>query len=422
MQDTMFGTYGDTAQAAYHIARVGSCPRRDKAAYLTADAFYPKDPDARYKTNKGNQSHVVFGDDRDWNLTSISSEKYRGVPQETSRAPIVEGFSKMSPKQIQRVYTTAIDRLGKSAVAQLTQVVIDKVIQRPGGTFALRGAFKFYDKAGDGVLSPDQFHAALDSFGVQFDEEQLIALFSLHDPKLQGLVDYFLFMQTVLADFMSCATPAKPREREHVLPVPESPMSSLSFTDARKASVERVREMFNRCDITRIGRIETRRLRFLLDQLGFRTHTDKLTWAIDSLDPEGSGSVSWEKFHGWWVGVCSMKGESSPQRGQSLTPTPQFPRKVDKYRSPTMLIPDKARFQQPPPRVSMDPRAYMPLGRLNSPLQPHRGGMPISNLEVDSRQAARDCTRALESRGNQRVRTGFRTTGHDLSCGEHLLS
>jgi len=82
MQETQFGTFGDSAQAAYRMAEGrGKGPGRESAVYCTADALYHPDPDARYKTNKGNQSHIMFGDDRDWCSTLLRSQMTeRGIP------------------------------------------------------------------------------------------------------------------------------------------------------------------------------------------------------------------------------------------------------------------------------------------------------------------------------------------------------
>lgn len=398
MREQMFGTYGDTAQAAYHVSRVGTRPTKDKPSYLTADAFYPRNPDARYKTNKGNMSHVVLGDDRDWNLTSISEEKFKGLRCPIQRGELVEGFSGMDPVARAQVYEIALRRVGPSAIALLERLVRDKVMQRTGGILEIRKGFKFLDRSGEGVLTPEEFQAALDGYGLQFEDDQLVALFSQHDKEAIGLLDYYQFMKALLSDQFNWQDPesnAEPENRPCVLAVPESPSTSMQFGQSRRAPLQRVREMFDRFDIAKTGQLDARNLRILLDQLGMGTYTDKLRAAMDALDPDGIGLVRWDAFAQWWTDICMLRGENSPQRGQSLTPTAQFRRWVPNTHMQSVLWEQgdstALGFRLPDPAVRRQLRAPVP--------KVAQSRAQIDRTLVASRQRARECSQAYGPRG-----------------------
>lgn len=71
--------------------------------------------------------------------------------------------------------------------------------------------------------------------------------------------------------------------------------------------LQRVREVFALYD-HRSGKIDSKELRLLLDQLGLIADPDKLSTALDQLDPEGCGEVSWARVLGVTSGFKGFGG------------------------------------------------------------------------------------------------------------------
>merc|ERR1711881_798875 len=93
----------------------------------------------------------------------------------------------MSPDERDKIYRRALERTGVAGVHKLEADIRLKIDQRTsGGPFALRKAFKYFDRDGSGDIDPDEFFAAMDWFGLQFTEDAVLGLFGLYDDDRGG--------------------------------------------------------------------------------------------------------------------------------------------------------------------------------------------------------------------------------------------
>merc|ERR1711934_1259200 len=74
-----------------------------------------------------------------------------------------------------------------------------KIEQRTtGGPMALRKAFKFFDTDASGDIDPDEFFAAMHAFGLEFTEDQVLALYGYYDIDRDGGLSYYEFIDKVM--------------------------------------------------------------------------------------------------------------------------------------------------------------------------------------------------------------------------------
>ena len=93
------------------------------------------------------------------------------------------------------------------------QMVRAKIEQRTsGGALVLRQSFKYFDRDGSGDIDPDEFYAAMAWMGLQFTQQQVIALFGMCDEDGGGSIDYFEFIEKVL-DGVACRPQTPPRRQ-----------------------------------------------------------------------------------------------------------------------------------------------------------------------------------------------------------------
>jgi hypothetical protein len=119
-----------------------------------------------------------------------------------TRAPLVDGFAEMSQDERDRVYRRALERCGVEGVRKLEHDIRVKIEQRTsGGPFALRKAFKYFDRDGSGDIDPDEFFAAMDWFGLQFTEDGVLGLFGLYDEDRGGSLGYYEFVENLIDGF-----------------------------------------------------------------------------------------------------------------------------------------------------------------------------------------------------------------------------
>jgi len=314
MQETMFGTYAHCTAQAYQAARSGTGPSRLKPLYPSANEYYHLNADARYKTNKGNKSHLTLGDERDWRMTSNNMEMIKPASEPQPRhEPLIDNFESMSVEEKDVVYTTALRRAGATGVRELEKSIRMKISQKTsGGPFALRKAFKYFDRDGSGSIDPDEFYAAMDFFGLQFTADQVLGLFGTYDDDRSGSLEYYEFVEKLLDEGMGAAK----ADMKHFLADFSPPMANsghgMSLKESKRASMSTVQKLFQQFDVNHSGQIDSRELRFFLEKLGLMASTDVVSQVMEQLDGNANGEISWEEFWAWWQRKYAESRSPSP--------------------------------------------------------------------------------------------------------------
>ena len=97
-----------------------------------------------------------------------------------------------------QAYVHALTKIGVAGVKRLELSIRMKIDQRTsGGPMALRKAFKYFDSDASGDIDPDEFYAAMHAFGLEFTEDQVMALFGYYDIDRDGGLSYYEFIDKV---------------------------------------------------------------------------------------------------------------------------------------------------------------------------------------------------------------------------------
>merc|ERR1711998_266366 len=300
-------TFGKAAQASYiealNLKHSPPQPLKREETF-TANDYYVGAPNPRKKTNSKNRSNLNLGDPRAQTFDTINMTAYRMRDLPMTRAPLVDGFAEMSVAERDKVYRRALERCGVEGVRKLEHDIRVKIEQRTsGGPFALRKAFKYFDRDGSGDIDPDEFFAAMDWFGLQFTEDGVLGLFGLYDEDRGGSLDYYEFVENLIDGFdkgtpsgeikskLSGALDMSSMER----PSPMSKTKNFSLVN-----IDQARRAFDYVDSNGSGRIELSELDGVLRTLGMSTDSDMVNQAMLVLDKDMSGDVSFEEFWEWW--------------------------------------------------------------------------------------------------------------------------
>jgi len=320
-------TFGKAAQASYIEAlNLKSHPpsglKREDT--YTANDYYVGAPDPRKKTNSKNRSNLNLGDPRAQTFDTINMTAYRMRDLPMTRAPLVDGFAEMSVAERDKVYRRALERCGVEGVRKLEHDIRVKIEQRTsGGPFALRKAFKYFDRDGSGDIDPDEFFAAMDWFGLQFTEDGVLGLFGLYDEDRGGSLGYYEFVENLIDGFGKSEPSGEIKSKlSMALGDTKEPMTRPKNMAA--ANIDQARRAFDYCDTNGSGRIELSELDGMLRCLGMNTDSDLVNQAMLVLDKDGSGDVSFEEFWEWWQfsatknsrsrrGGIGDQGKKSPQ-------------------------------------------------------------------------------------------------------------
>jgi Ca2+-binding EF-hand superfamily protein len=297
-------TFGKAAQASYiealNLKYQPPNPLKKEDTY-TANDYYVGAPDPRKKTNSKNRSNLTLGDPRAQTFDTINMTAYRMRDLPMTRAPLVDGFAEMPSEARDKVYRRALERCGVEGVRKLEHDIRVKIEQRTsGGPFALRKAFKYFDRDGSGDIDPDEFYAAMDWFWLQFTEDGVLALFGLYDEDRGGSLGYYEFVENLIDGFGKGPAPTgglKDKMSALFAATKDPPSTAKS---PKHVNIDQARQAFDYCDANGSGRIELTELDGVLRTLGMSTDSDLVNQAMLVLDKDGSGDVSFDEFWEWW--------------------------------------------------------------------------------------------------------------------------
>jgi len=300
-------TFGKAARVSHTTASNNKMnPRKalDPRETFTANDFYARLPDPRRKTNSKNRSNLDLGDPRAQTFETMNMSCYRTRELPNPRAPLVEGFEDMSMEERDRIYRRALERTTITGVRKLESDIRMKIDQRTsGGPFALRKAFKYFDRDGSGDIDPDEFFAAMDWFGLQFTEDAVLALFGLYDDDRGGSLGYYEFVDNIISsDKNKQAQMAGTARINEMLAGTQEPSLSSTLMKTAPGAIDEglARKCFEMCDNNGSGKIELVELEGMFKQLGLSTDSDVLNTAFVALDKNFDEEICFEEFWEWW--------------------------------------------------------------------------------------------------------------------------
>lgn len=337
MNETIAGTFAQTSRDSHFLVYKGCKPAMDQPTLPSPDCFYQQTPNPRVKTNAANRSNFHLGDERDWGFETLNEAFYK-VPTKIPprHSSIVPGGRDCTKEELDKAYIVALTKIGVAGVKRLESSIRMKIEQRTsGGPMALRKAFKYFDSDASGDIDPDEFYAAMHAFGLEFTEDQVMALFGYYDVDRDGGLSYYEFIDKVLGDGFGGDSNAQP---EYVvlmaMPQPSNKEADKMRTTIPKELVveSEVRKVFDRYDTNKSGEIDIRELSQMVGSLGLRISREEINNAMLDLDLDKSGAISFEEFWQWWqrasdrtnsVGRASKPPPLADQYKQaSRTPNP----------------------------------------------------------------------------------------------------
>lgn len=329
MQETIAGTFAQTSRDSHYLVYHGCKPTMEAATLPSPDTFYSRRPNPRIKTNAANRSNFQFGDERDWGFETLNETQFR-VPTKIPprHASILPGGPGGCTKHdLDQAYVTSLTKIGVAGVKRLELSIRAKIDQRTtGGPMALRKAFKFFDSDASGDIDPDEFYAAMHAFGLEFTEDQVLALFGYYDNDRDGALSYYEFIEKVLESGFGLDSGEKPEPVMVQLAtivddkVPAEPKTVLR---AEEIDLTSCREIFDRFDANKSGEIDIRELEQLTRALGLSMDRETINNSMFELDVNRNGSISFEEFWNWWQNAATNRGGGSfaaPRTGGTGSP------------------------------------------------------------------------------------------------------
>eukprot|EP01026_Neomeris_dumetosa_P065940 TRINITY_DN6350_c0_g2_i4.p1 TRINITY_DN6350_c0_g2~~TRINITY_DN6350_c0_g2_i4.p1 ORF type:complete len:234 (+),score=43.24 TRINITY_DN6350_c0_g2_i4:10-711(+) len=103
---------------------------------------------------------------------------------------------------IKQHYISAYNRVGEKRLDKMIRTMAQRLAAKLGNSnnnaFRMRRLFKMYDQEKSGMIAIEDFRMMMESFGIQLDDDSLLALFYLYDKSGQGCMGYEELMQILL--------------------------------------------------------------------------------------------------------------------------------------------------------------------------------------------------------------------------------
>jgi len=325
MQETIAGTFAQNSRDSHYLVYHGCKPTMEAATLPTPDTFYSRRPNPRVKTNAANRSNFALGDERDWGFETLNQMQFR-IPTKIPprHASILPNGPDSTKTELDAAYVAALGKIGVAGVKRLELAIRSKIDQRTaGGPMALRKAFKFFDTDGSGDIDPDEFYAAMHAFGLEFTEDQVLALFGFYDIDRDGALSYYEFIDKVLESGFGLDD-GKEKPPPVLVQLSSSMMDLAKEVEVRTTirkedlNVEVCKEIFDRFDANKSGEIDVRELQQLTRSLGLSMDRESINNAMFELDRNRNGAISFDEFWDWWSSAATRSGSrAAPRTGGS---------------------------------------------------------------------------------------------------------
>jgi len=181
---------------------------------------------------------------------------------------------------------------------------------------ALRKAFKYFDTDASGDIDPDEFFSAMHAFGLEFTEDQVLALFGHYDTDRDGGLSYYEFIEKVLESDFYKQDPedSSPHKKKTAvlapLPLEDEVVKVKSVLTDKDLDIEHTRRVFHKFDANDSGEIDMRELGYLVKGLGLNLQMEELSNAMLDLDKDKNGAISFEEFWNWFQSAAVVKSTS----------------------------------------------------------------------------------------------------------------
>lgn len=302
-------TYGKVYQETIMRGPKSIVPTERVGAFpFVPDQRYPHGHQCEYakeKKNMRNKGSIVMGDIRFWDDTTTYDEFYKSSAPDKPASQMLTWLEGLSKEQLKAQYSKAEKMVGRAVVDGWEQDMRDKItMYSSGGSFFIRRAFKYFDRDGSGSVDFDEFKFALDTFGMNLSDEQLLAFFGRYDiENLECEISYLTFINELL-DEGSMYKETKKAVGAKISALfdegEQKPKEELSEEEKiqQRPLIER---MFNDLDLDGSGRLDLDEVRQLCTDLGLELTDEQYVVVMQKLDEDGSGEVDVDEFFEWYI-------------------------------------------------------------------------------------------------------------------------
>ncbi|KAF2901009.1 hypothetical protein ILUMI_05176 [Ignelater luminosus] len=161
----------------------------------------------------------------------------------------------------------------------------------------LKGAFRFYDKEGNGFITTDVLREILKELDDKLSDDELDNMIDEIDTDGSGTVDWDEFKARTHSLRMSKPATSKTEPKDGIDEETKKQLEELAKKlELHKDQLVLLKQTFVSFDVDKKGYIDTEMIGQILDMLGHQLTSDELQSIVAEIDEDGNGELSFEEF------------------------------------------------------------------------------------------------------------------------------
>ncbi|KAK9808647.1 hypothetical protein WJX72_001201 [[Myrmecia] bisecta] len=255
----------------------------------------------KQESAKPPSSHLALGDGRINPFVSSYKSDY-GAPFAAGariRSPLRNKILK-DVADLHEVYRSAFQRVGEKRLSHMLVHMKERLAGKIGNAndnaFKLRRLFKMYDTSGSGYIEIEDFRVMTESFGMQLDDDSLLALFSRFDPEATGVLEYMGLMKGLLdSDYYALYLGAV----DNTQTTKDAADMDIMAADLNKrftAVATKLKQVFVSFDESQSGYLDERSLMAACAACNILLSEREQAYVLSVMDPNATNRVSYDDF------------------------------------------------------------------------------------------------------------------------------
>eukprot|EP00878_Enallax_costatus_P035636 GHUV01039820.1.p1 GENE.GHUV01039820.1~~GHUV01039820.1.p1 ORF type:complete len:188 (+),score=77.77 GHUV01039820.1:629-1192(+) len=161
--------------------------------------------------------------------------------------------------------------------------------------FKLRKLFKMYDKRDEGMIHFEDFRMFTEAFGMQLDDDSLLALYYVYDPSGSGYLAYEDIVKQLLdADYYAMYSPAGVDNTQALVDAQGTERLVANLRKRINGTLDEIRAVFTSFDPEGTGVLPAKKFQAACATLGVVLSAKEQEWVRQAVS-DGS-DVKWVAF------------------------------------------------------------------------------------------------------------------------------
>ncbi|KAL0049779.1 hypothetical protein WJX82_009756 [Trebouxia sp. C0006] len=201
---------------------------------------------------------------------------------------------------LKEIYSSAFQRVGDKRLSDMITHMKERLAGKIGNAnnnaFMLRKLFKMYDTAGSGYIGIEDFRVMTESFGMQLDDDSLLALFCRYDPQASGVIDYQALMKELLHSDYYALYLGSVDNTQNTLDATSTFNMITNLKTQFAAQGHKLQQVLSKFDEQHTGSVSERSLLSASAACNILMSDKERDYVLSTLDPHASHSISIAQF------------------------------------------------------------------------------------------------------------------------------